>query len=83
MLWRQNITHLENMEKKKKDFFASGFDFAGREFLQCPDANTNNCPDSTRNKPRFNKEQGKKKKKKTLAQIEQARGKKKNASEKI
>ena len=68
MLWRQNITHLENMEKKKKDFFASGFDFAGREFLQCPDANTNNCPDSIRNKGE---------KKKTLAQIEQARGKKK------
>ena len=69
MLWRQNITHLENMEKKKKDFFASGFNFASWEFLQCPDANTNNCPDSTRNKG--------KKKKKTLAQIEQERGKKK------
>ena len=77
MLWRQNITHLENTKKKQKDFFASGFNFASREFLQCPDANTNNCPDSTRNKPRFNKEQGKKKKKKTIAQIEQARGKKK------
>ena len=82
MLWRQNITHLENMEKKKKDFFASGFDFAGREFLQCPDANTNNCPDSTRNKPRFNKEQGKKKKKKHQPKLNK-KEEKKNASEKI
>ena len=50
------------MEKKKKDFFARGFDFAGKEFIQCPYANINNCPDSTRTNPDSTRNKGGEKK---------------------
>ena len=75
----EKILHIwRTQRRKKKEFFAGGFGFAGKEFLHCPNANTNNFPNSTRNKEKqktlAQTKQGtrkNKRKKKTLAQIEQ------------